>query len=78
MPCFLALLHDPHKGHSLLRPSFANWWEGIGSVLSGHSVVAKPPQSEGLDWARPLPPSLTLSRGRPSAPEAGGSSSCAT
>lgn len=58
MPCFLSLLRDPHKGHSLLHPSFTHRWEGIGSVLSGHSVVEKPPQSEGLDWARPLPHSL--------------------
>lgn len=51
MPCFLSLFHNPYKGHSLLRPSFTNRWEGIASVFSGHSVVAKPLNPKG--WTGP-------------------------
>lgn len=42
MPCFPPLFHDPDMGHSWLGPPFVNWWEGVGSVVSGHSAAASP------------------------------------
>lgn len=42
MPGFLPLFHDPEKGHSLLHPPFVNWWEGVSSVVSGHSAALFP------------------------------------